>query len=111
MAEEAERDEREHQHVPQIVDDLDARAAHRLAGLDDARREAPGEVVLKIAQRMSERIDMAAPADPVRDLRNHDLVHHRMVGEIDQRPEYEDDDCAGDQPSAIVGTRPPASSW
>ena len=91
------------------VHDLHRHFAHRQRRLHQPLRDAPGEFILEIADRLAQQVTMRLPADALREVAQQRLVHDQAAkraqgGEYHQQHEGHDrQPLAFDLPELVAG--------
>ena len=91
------------QQEPHTVDHVDDRFAHRVAGLQDLLRDAPGEVVLEIGQALAHDVAMVQPAHPVGEARRDAEIDQAARDQRCQRAQEQRDEGHAGQHPAVLG--------
>ena len=103
LPEEHQRAERVDGDEPDGVADLHRRFAQRRPGLDDLRRDAPGEIVGEEADRLPQHIAVRLPADEVGERRRQRLLDQKVVDDGRDRPGDDHDRRHPREGPAVVG--------
>ena len=103
------RAEREDRDEPERVDDLHNRFPERSRRLHDVGRNASGEVVGEIGDRLAQNIAVCLPADEIGQSRGNRLLDDEIVREARHRPADEDQERHRQKLTAVIlqdGFRP-----